>query len=326
MNKSIRNLFFLIGLAAVVFMMVGLDLSLASLHNLLKQAGIYFPLVLVLWVVIYGINTLSWKQLLGGLGSPAIPFKVLYKITVSGFALNYVTPGGLNGGEAYRILALKPYVGVARASSSTLLYSILHIASHLLFWSFGALALLLYTLPWTYYLVIGVVLVCCLLLLWLFTLVMKKGTIHLLSIILLKIPRLGAHIGRFELKHKDTLVRIDDEVREVYLHRPKAFRNTLALEFLARLVGCLEISLLMVPLIGLQTFLIAYLVMAIASLMANLLFFVPMQLGGREGGFTLAFSVLGYSAQYGLFVGLLVRLRELIWIAIGVLLIHKERD
>ena len=106
MNKRIRNVFFLIGLVAVVFLMINLDLSLASLQNLLKQAGVYFPLILILWVAIYAINTLSWKQLLKGLDSGHIPFKVLYKITVSGFALNYVTPGGLNGGVAYRILAL----------------------------------------------------------------------------------------------------------------------------------------------------------------------------------------------------------------------------
>lgn len=326
MNKRIRNVFFLIGLVAVVFLMINLDLSLASLQNLLKQAGVYFPLILILWVAIYAINTLSWKQLLKGLDSGHIPFKVLYKITVSGFALNYVTPGGLNGGEAYRILALKPYVGVARASSSTLLYSILHIASHLLFWFIGAFILLFYSLPWTYNLIIGLVLISSLVLLWLFSLVMKKGAMHLLSVLLVRIPRLGSRVERFELKYRDTLLRIDEEVREVYLHRPKAFRNTLALEFAARLVGCLEISLLMIPLLGLQSFLVAYLVMAIASLMANLLFFMPMQLGGREGGFTLAFSLLGYSAQYGLFVGLLVRLRELVWILVGVLLIHKEKE
>lgn len=305
-------------------MMTKMDLSLPSMKYLFSQAGIFFPLILILWVFIYAVNTLSWKLILVGLKSEPISWKMLYRITVSGFALNYITPGGLNGGEAYRVMALKESVGLARASSSTLLFSIIHVGSHLVFWFIAFAVFLFYPQEMTFRIICGFALLLCLVFLWLFHLLMKKGAMHLLAVLLTKIPKLGKYIHRFEKKHKETLLRIDDEVRVFYLEKPRAFYSAIGLEFFARLLGCLEISLLLIPLVGFESYLNAYLIMAIASFMANLLFFMPMQIGGREGGFTLAFSLLGYTAQYGLFIGLLVRLRELVWVIIGVLFIFKK--
>ena len=65
--------------------------------------------------------------------------------------------------------------------------------------------------------------------------------------------------------------------------------------------------------------------LAFTSLFANLLFFIPLQLGGREGGFMMSASGLAMTASSGIFVALIVRIRELIWTAIGLLLIKLEK-
>ena len=65
--------------------------------------------------------------------------------------------------------------------------------------------------------------------------------------------------------------------------------------------------------------------LAFTSLFANLLFFIPLQLGGREGGFMMSASSLAITASNGIFVALIIRLRELIWTAIGLLLIKMEK-
>ncbi len=57
-----------------------------------------------------------------------------------------------------------------------------------------------------------------------------------------------------------------------------------------------------------------------SSLLANLLFFLPMQLGGREGGFALAVGGLSLSGAYGVYAALITRIREMVWIVIGLVL------
>ena len=45
-----------------------------------------------------------------------------------------------------------------------------------------------------------------------------------------------------------------------------------------------------------------------------------MQLGGREGGFALAVGGLAMPYGYGVYMGLIMRIRELLWIVLGIAL------
>ncbi|MCQ4902172.1 UPF0104 family protein, partial [Phocaeicola vulgatus] len=61
-------------------------------------------------------------------------------------------------------------------------------------------------------------------------------------------------------------------------------------------------------------------IMAFTSLFANLFFFSPMELGAREGGFALAVVGLAIPGAFGVYTGLITRVRDLIWCVIGVFL------
>lgn len=96
-----------------------------------------------------------------------VTFFWLYKVTISGFALNYATPGGLMGGEPYRIMALSPRIGTERASSSVILYVMTHIFSHFWFWLIcSVLFILLRHVTFLTGVMLAVVIGICLLAIW----------------------------------------------------------------------------------------------------------------------------------------------------------------
>jgi hypothetical protein len=66
------------------------------------------------------------------------------------------------------------------------------------------------------------------------------------------------------------------------------------------------------------TFLHSILIVSFTTLFANLIGFLPMQLGVQEGGFVLSIAAMGLSAALGIFVSIICRVREIIWIVIGI--------
>ena len=118
-------------------MLLTFDVSYAELTDSLRKAGLCFPVVIFLWVLIYLLNAGAWYIIIhDGFRGDKIPYWRVYKYTVTGFALNATTPVGLMGGEPYRIMELAPYVGVEKATSSVILYVMMHIFSHFCFWLF----------------------------------------------------------------------------------------------------------------------------------------------------------------------------------------------
>lgn len=323
MNNRFRNFFLAFGVVAVVIMLFTFDVSYQELYENIKRAGLYLPLILVLWLVIYLINTSSWYIILRS-GGPisTLSFSRLFKFTVSGFAINYVTPVGLMGGEPYRIMELKPYVGVERATSSVVLYVMMHIFSHFVFWIAAViLYVACYKVSFEMGIVLGLVTLLCLFLIIVFMKGYKKGMAVACIKIGSHIPFLKKHAIKFAEDNKDKLRNIDEQIALLHSQKKSTFYSSLSLEFIARVVGCLEIWLILNILTSDISFVDCILVVAFSSLMANILFFLPMQLGGREGGFALAVAGLSLSGAYGVYAALITRVRECFWIIIGLALV-----
>ena len=331
MSNKFRNIFLWFGVISVIVMLMTFDVSYTEIIDSLNRAGYYLPLVLVLWLFIYLINTLSWWIILrsgGNVGS--LSFSKLFKYTVSGFAINYVTPVGLMGGEPYRIMELTPYVGVERATSSVVLYVMMHIFSHFVFWlSAVGIYVLIYPVGLEMGIVLGLITVLCLFLAFLFMKGYRNGMAVACVNIGSHIPFLKQRVIRFAEKNKDKLENIDQQIALLHNQKKSTFYSSLFLEYIARIVGCLEIWLILNVLTTDVSFMNCVLVVAFSSLLANILFFLPMQLGGREGGFALAVAGLSLSGAFGVYAALLTRVRELFWIVIGLVLVkigNKKND
>lgn len=321
MKDKVRNIFWFFGIFAIVVMLCTFDMDYQELWQNLRKAGIWFPAVILLWLFIYLLNALSWYIIIRDGKHAPVPFWKVYKLTVSGFALNYATPVGLMGGEPYRIMELTPYVGGSKATSSVILYVMMHIFSHFCFWMFSVLLyLVLEPLNLGMGIVLAIVGVCCLLAIYFFMKGYKNGMAVRTIRLLCHVPFAKKWANRFLVDRKDALERVDAQIAELHRQRKTTFYASLGLEFLARIVGCVEVLFILNILTSNVSFLSCVLIMAFTSLFANLFFFSPMQLGAREGGFALATGGLAIPSAFGIYTGLITRVRELIWIVIGVLL------
>lgn len=332
MKKKYQNGFFIFGLAVLIIMVTQLDF--AQVWAGLQRAGYWFFAVIALWFFLYMFNTSAWyiiikSQTGGKLPQPTggkVTFWWLYKITISGFAINYATPGGLMGGEPYRIMALSPKIGTERASSSVILYAMTHIFSHFWFW---LVSIVLYVITQQVNLFMGILLTAvgafCVTAIWFFLKGYKKGIAVRCMSILSHFPMIKRWAAGFLERHNEQLAAVDKQIAALHNQNPRTFATAVSLELACRIVSALEIYFILLVIMPSANYLESILILAFTSLFANMLFFIPLQLGGREGGFLMSAKGLALTANAGIFVALIVRVRELVWTAIGLLLIKFSK-
>ena len=333
MKKKYQNGFFVFGIAVLALMVTQLDFS--QVWEGLRRAGYWFFAVIALWFFLYLFNTAAWYVIINntgrgidgsGQGKKAVGFLWLYKVTVSGFALNYATPGGLMGGEPYRIMSLAPKIGTERASASVILYAMTHIFSHFWFW---LVSVFIYLATEPLNLPMGMMLAAvtafCLLAIWFFIKGYKKGITVRCMGLLSRFPMVRRRAQGFFERHRKQLAEIDSQVAALHNQNPKSFVTAVFLELSCRIVSALEIYFILLVINPQANYLQSILILAFTSLLANLLFFMPLQLGGREGGFYMSAKGLALTSSAGIFIALIVRIRELVWTAIGLILIKFDK-
>ncbi|MBR4388307.1 MAG: flippase-like domain-containing protein [Prevotella sp.] len=335
-KQKVNNLFFLLGVGVVVAMLFTFDVSFVELWEHICHAGYWLIPIIGVWIFIYGINALAWQCVIRGTEKEKkVSFLRIYKLTITGYALNYSTPVGGLGGEPYRIMELSKDIGNERATSSVILYAMMHMFAHFWFWFtsvFLYLALVAIgdlPLNGAIAIALGAVVVLSVLAFYFFSKGYRNGLVVKAIRWIGKIPGLKKWSKRFQEKHGDSLSKIDEQIAALHKQDKRAFYSSLLLEYVSRIVQSTEV-LFMLLLFGIDcgggfggimlTFLHSILIVAFTTFFANLIGFLPMQLGVQEGGFVLSIAALGLSAALGIFVSVICRVREIIWILIGLIL------
>lgn len=305
------------------------DVSFSELWQNMRKAGYWLVAIIALWGGLYVMNTMTWRIILKGSGDCPVSFWRLLKLTITGFALNCATPVGLLGGEPYKIMELTPYVGGQRATSSVVLFSMMHIFSHFWFWTTSIVTYLILVLLGYLSLGPGMGLILFLMALfcfcgiYLFMKGYKNGMVVRLINLVCKIPGLKRWAGNFRDSHAEDLQKVDRQISQLHSQNKRSFYLSLFLEYIGRIFQSFEIFFVML-LFGMDEdvlgFVYSFLILAFTSLFANLLFFFPMQIGGREGGFAMSTAQMGLTNSIGIFISLICRVRELFWTAVGLIL------
>ena len=342
-KRKINNLLFFIGVLAVVVMMFTFDVSFIELWEHICHAGYWLIPIVGVWIFVYGINALSWQCVVRSVSDEKehVGFWRIFRLTITGYALNYATPVGGLGGEPYRIIALSRDMSKEHASSSVILYAMMHIFAHFWFWFtsiFLYLALVAIgnlTLTPVLAFMFCLAIVFCLIAFYLFSRGYRKGLVVKGVRWIGKVPGLKKWSNRMLETHAETLRHVDEQIAALHHTDKRAFYSSLLLEYFSRVVQSLEI-MFMLLLFGIDnggdiagliiTFCHSVLILSFTSLLANLIGWLPMQIGVQEGGFVVSIAVMGLSAALGIFVSIICRVREIIWILIGLLLMKLDKQ
>jgi len=294
----------------------------------IEKTGVWFLPIIGSWLFIYIFNALAFRQIIQEPTLPQsdLPFLTVLRLTITGFAINYVTPFVALGGEPYRILELKKSVGIHKATSSVLLYGMMHVFSHVIFWLLSIL-LIIAVIELDNIMLIGCIVAFTLgvlIVIW-FLKVYKRGFTVSAFNFLQKVPFLKKHAINFVNKKSESLEEIDSQIQILYSKRKSRFFLALFYEVLARIVTCAEIYFTAIAINLDMSITDALIISSASSLFANIIFFFPMQLGVREGGLALALKSVGLPAEAGIFIGIIMRIREIVWIAIGFIWMRLAR-
>jgi uncharacterized protein (TIRG00374 family) len=325
MSRRVQLALLIVG--AAVFSLLVARIGPARVLDNAAAVGWLFVPILLLYGVAYAANVAAWRLTMGDGQRPG--FWRTYAITVSGFSLNFVTPMINAGGEPFRIAALSRWLGRRRAASSVVLHKMLHSLALLLVW-LTALCLALAMLPRTRAVVaplVGALAIVSALA----ALVLSghaRGGLERLLDLLHRTPLLSRLATRLE-PHRAVLAEMDQQIADFYQASPQRFWSALALEYLSRSLWMVEYWLICIG-VGINTtFLKAFMIGGLSSLIQNALFLVPYELGTKEGSLYALFALAGLDPRAGVYTAVVSRARDMLWIAAGLGLLalvrHEER-
>jgi hypothetical protein len=323
MNRYLRIGAFLLGATLLTILVVHSG-PLQLWHTISSSVWVVGPLV-ILWGLVYACNARAWQLLMPD-RPPEFTFWRAYLLTISSFAMNYAIPSFSLGGEPLKVAGATPWVGKHRAMGSVVGFRLLHGIAHILVFLTAVIpaAILLPHTPAIFAMLAVATLIFAGVAYFLLS-QHRDGIFERGVVLLGKVRPLRPLATRLE-QNRGRLEELDREMTAIHAE-PGRFRWALATEVCGRLLSTCEYTILLYGLgLGFDP-LRAYVITNMASVLANILFFIPFEMGSKEGGAFVVFAWLGLDPQLGTSAALLSRVRELTWVAIGLcaLLLAGER-
>ena len=310
--RAFRSLSVAIGLAilAILVALVGKDETLAATARALGWQSL---LVCLPFALIMAVDTLGWRY---AFAYDRVPFLRLMAARVAGEAVNVMTAVAPVGGDAIKVWFLGSHVPYRESVASVIVAKTTITLSQTLFLLLGVAVALALS--------VDARLVAVMLWLLLVELVGAGGFLFVQVTGLL--GRGARRLARFgKLKAIASAENLDQTLQSFYRRQWRRFSLSMGFHLLGWLMGVLETWLFLQVLHVPASLTTAVVIETLGSAVRFATFFMPGSLGALEGANAAAFAALGFGAQAGLAFSLLRRLRQVVWIGLGVLVLLVAR-
>ncbi|MCB9558321.1 MAG: flippase-like domain-containing protein [Deltaproteobacteria bacterium] len=315
-----------LGLALFAYLVISSGVNWKQLRELdLAPLGFYF--VSSSLVIVF--DTIGWYYAVRHLAIP--PWGPLFALRVAGDALTNGIPGGVVLGEAYRAVMLRERCGLSLADNAATLLLIklglglsqamfVTIGVGLCFPQLQARSTELLGYPGAGFVALGATVLMALLLVVLFRLLLRGTAFSSMARALTRLP-LPA-IGNWFDRRRASFERFDDGCRQAVNGNSANLIWTFFWLFVGWLATALE-SYLLLAALGLSAagWRQAYVIEAVGSIFRLVFFMVPSGIGGQDATLVALFRLYDLPReQSGAYI-MIKRLKELVWIGAGLLLI-----
>lgn len=305
---------------ATLFAILVWKIGPASISNMLWGVGWALPLVVMPGMVATLFQALGWWYAFPD-RNPPITYRRVLGFTMAAQAMQMITPSIAQVGELLRVHLLRSAgVSAAISTASVVAAKTTMMITELLFIALGlavAPSLLAREKSLALSIGIGMFLMAVTILgvvLW------QRSGFFAPAIWLSR--RLKVLTELFD-RYEDVLVSTDNILKQ-YLGEGRRFVLSCAWNFLGWLATAIE-AWVILSLLGLSYDAVTALIVQVWLAMVNrLTAFVPGNLGTQEAGVVMIFSVLGFSSESAVAFALLRRVRQLVWIAVGLGILTQE--
>ena len=314
MSRSIKLIFLLLGISLLGWAVSTVDLTVVG--KLLLQLGTGFLLILAIYSVVTWLDTIAWKKNFNPEEETRFNLWQLWTIRQVGEAYNTITPLGTLGGEPVKSQLLKERHGLSLKQG---------MVSQVVARTTFLLGLILFFIPGTFLIaqsnvvsenfksasLLGMAIFSTVILL--FLLFQVTGALSAITGWISRLP-LGNKIGVLMNK----LEVVDRSISSYYEQHTKRVIQSILYAFAGWVIGLGELYVTLYFL-GFQPDLIdLWVIEALAQLVRAGSFFIPLSLGAQEGGLILIFTAMGMPADLGLTVSFVRRIKELLWVGLGL--------
>ena len=321
-SKNVQYFFLFVGgiLLAYLIHRIGLNTILTNIQAL----GWWLVPIFCIGMGWYLFFTIAWRQFLYKLEG-SVSLWELFRIKITGEAVNTLTPVNFLGGDPVRVYLLKKNFSTAEGAASVVVDRTLYTIAICIVVLTGTIAAFLTfdELPPNVRYGVPIVILIAVAFVAFILIHQRKG---FFSLVMAVCRRLNIK-RNFSQKTIEKFEELDSHIVDFYKLNHRGFWVALTCHTIGRALGVAEVYVIGRVVSDEFTLFAALVLTALAPIINALFAFIPGALGVMEGAYGGTMYLLGLDPSIGITIQITRRLRQAIWVFIGLAFLgYRERQ